>query len=395
MYCGNCGNKLPEDAKFCPKCGQKVEKREADAMPIAIGSTVAARIAPSPSEPSAVQPPAVQSSEVQPPEVEPPAPAVQSPEVQPPTYEVRKAQPTAAQAQVAKTASQASAQAPVGHVPAAARHGIWQVVVGKPLVTVATVVAVASVGGAVYVSTQPAAPQAVSQEAGSSAAAALADPAGAADEAQTYTIVFNPNGGDGTMPAQTAASDGANLAANAFRMQDYVFTGWNTQADGSGTSYSDGQAVSALADASGTVTLYAQWEKDPAVVAAEKAAAEKAAAEQAKQKREANAQAFAEQVLTNWPDTSKDIAPRDYDAEALAMKYVAPGSKLATEGINYFYLGFTHADSSEVLSDDGTVVTVKVNVTEAGGDHRGTDSHSFRILTDENGLVTDYQYVAE
>ena len=35
MFCTNCGNKLSEDSKFCPKCGQRVEAQtlsgEADA----------------------------------------------------------------------------------------------------------------------------------------------------------------------------------------------------------------------------------------------------------------------------------------------------------------------------------------------------------------------------
>lgn len=41
----------------------------------------------------------------------------------------------------------------------------------------------------------------------------------------------------------------------------WTFKGWNTQADGKGTSYSAGQSVSKLSATNGaTVTLYAQWE---------------------------------------------------------------------------------------------------------------------------------------
>lgn len=41
----------------------------------------------------------------------------------------------------------------------------------------------------------------------------------------------------------------------------WTFNGWNTQADGKGTSYSAGQSVSKLSATNGaTVTLYAQWE---------------------------------------------------------------------------------------------------------------------------------------
>ena len=39
---------------------------------------------------------------------------------------------------------------------------------------------------------------------------------------------------------------------------NYNFVGWNTAADGTGTSYSNGESVKNLAE-SGEVTLYAQW----------------------------------------------------------------------------------------------------------------------------------------
>ena len=28
MFCGNCGAKLPDDAKFCEECGSRVEQEE-------------------------------------------------------------------------------------------------------------------------------------------------------------------------------------------------------------------------------------------------------------------------------------------------------------------------------------------------------------------------------
>ena len=50
------------------------------------------------------------------------------------------------------------------------------------------------------------------------------------------------------------------LRANAFVMDGYEFTGWNTQPDGSGTSYADMESVMNLTTKNGgTVTLYAQW----------------------------------------------------------------------------------------------------------------------------------------
>lgn len=77
----------------------------------------------------------------------------------------------------------------------------------------------------------------------------------------TYTIKYNANGGSGTM-SDTGATYGTavTLRTNAFTRQHYTFKNWNTKADGSGTSYSNGASVSNLtATHGGTVTLYAQW----------------------------------------------------------------------------------------------------------------------------------------
>ena len=78
----------------------------------------------------------------------------------------------------------------------------------------------------------------------------------------TYTVVFDKNDGDGTMDGMTFTYDVAKqLTSNSFARTNYRFTGWNTKANGSGTSYSDGASVSNLTATQGeTVTLYAQWE---------------------------------------------------------------------------------------------------------------------------------------
>ncbi|MDR3160731.1 MAG: InlB B-repeat-containing protein, partial [Spirochaetaceae bacterium] len=47
---------------------------------------------------------------------------------------------------------------------------------------------------------------------------------------------------------------------NIFTQTGYTFAGWNTAANGSGTSYAAGASVTNLAAAGTTVTLYAQWQ---------------------------------------------------------------------------------------------------------------------------------------
>lgn len=68
------------------------------------------------------------------------------------------------------------------------------------------------------------------------------------------TVVFDANGGTGTMNAQSASS-ATNLTANAFTLSGSTFSGWNTAANGSGTSYADLASYSFAAN----LTLYAQW----------------------------------------------------------------------------------------------------------------------------------------
>lgn len=78
-----------------------------------------------------------------------------------------------------------------------------------------------------------------------------------------YKVKFNGNGStSGSMDTQTITyGSGTKLTANAFKRKGYSFNGWNTKADGSGTSYSNKADGSTLLEKSGTITLYAQWKK--------------------------------------------------------------------------------------------------------------------------------------
>ena len=77
-----------------------------------------------------------------------------------------------------------------------------------------------------------------------------------------YTITFNANGGNGSMAEQRVTGTGnypayVKLNTNIFTpsQEGYRFTGWNTKADGTGTSYSNGQTIPITS----SITLYAQW----------------------------------------------------------------------------------------------------------------------------------------
>ena len=74
----------------------------------------------------------------------------------------------------------------------------------------------------------------------------------------TYTVTFDANGGKGSMEDQSF-NYGADvtLTENTFTCENYKFTGWNTKADGTGTTYTDGDTISNLTE---NITLYAQWQ---------------------------------------------------------------------------------------------------------------------------------------
>ena len=74
----------------------------------------------------------------------------------------------------------------------------------------------------------------------------------------TYTLTYNANGGSGAPSSQTKTY-GTDLTLSSTKptRTGYTFTGWNTKADGTGTSYASGSKYKANA----AVTLYAQWEK--------------------------------------------------------------------------------------------------------------------------------------
>ena len=76
-------------------------------------------------------------------------------------------------------------------------------------------------------------------------------------------VTFDGNGSTSDPMSAQNFTYGAAVAldANTYEMADCTFDGWNTAADGSGISYTDGQSLTLTSD----LTLYAQWvENQPA-----------------------------------------------------------------------------------------------------------------------------------
>ena len=76
---------------------------------------------------------------------------------------------------------------------------------------------------------------------------------------ETYTVTYNPNGGEGDVPDPQTKTHGVDLTIEAdsgnLERTGYTFAGWNTQQDGNGQNYNHGDTYSNDTD----LTLYARW----------------------------------------------------------------------------------------------------------------------------------------
>ena len=82
-----------------------------------------------------------------------------------------------------------------------------------------------------------------------------------------YTVNFNLNGGTGSVPSSRSVdvrrTDSITLpTSDWFSRSGFLFSGWNTRADGTGTNFSAGYRLftPGAHARNGTVTLYARWE---------------------------------------------------------------------------------------------------------------------------------------
>ena len=73
--------------------------------------------------------------------------------------------------------------------------------------------------------------------------------------ANTYTLSYNGNGGSTSSSVSITAGTPVTLATSAGTKTGYTLTGWNTEADGSGSSFAGATSQTYYSD----VTLYALW----------------------------------------------------------------------------------------------------------------------------------------
>ena len=79
----------------------------------------------------------------------------------------------------------------------------------------------------------------------------------------SFTVILDPNGGEGEREFQIMKSD-TILLTNTFVRGGCTFEGWNTEPDGTGTAYED-QATFNKPSEGSSIVLYAQW-SDPIII---------------------------------------------------------------------------------------------------------------------------------
>ncbi len=74
----------------------------------------------------------------------------------------------------------------------------------------------------------------------------------------TYTLIYNPNGGNGTNDTVTVWNQQVvTISTCTFTKDKYKCIEWNTQPDGTGATYTVGSSIVLAGD----LTLYAQWQR--------------------------------------------------------------------------------------------------------------------------------------
>lgn len=71
-------------------------------------------------------------------------------------------------------------------------------------------------------------------------------------------VVYQPNAGTGSEDTNDIIRSGS-IQSNQFTRTGYTFANWNTKADGTGTTYNEGDVITVDESTKGQMTLYAQW----------------------------------------------------------------------------------------------------------------------------------------
>ena len=169
------------------------------------------------------------------------------------------------------------------------------------------------------------------------------------------TVTFDPNGGDGvSYPQSFSHGTPAQLIPNVFTRANFTFMGWNSAADGSGTSY----AESGTYGFNVATTLYAIWQ--------------------------AGVNAPTIQAITYLPGAGGGTAPASPLTVAKGSTFTTPTNTFIytghvfaawTDGVNTYAAGVPYPVAGTVSGDitlTATWVSTTLNITYSSGAGTGT-----------------------
>ena len=189
-------------------------------------------------------------------------------------------------------------------------------------------------------------------------------------EPALVTIAFNGNGAtSGSMDSlRIPAGSSQTLPSNTFVRTNYDFTGWNTAANGSGTSYADAASLTTTsAQAGQTITLYAQWEQIPPTIMQDITAAQ--------------CQKFASDVPLTLTDTR--------DNNTYTVRYINSACWMTT---NLRVASGTQLTSADSNLPDGTTYTIPSADLTLGNSYTEGRVHAGVPSNGESTIDTGYWY---
>jgi LPXTG-motif cell wall-anchored protein/uncharacterized repeat protein (TIGR02543 family) len=191
-------------------------------------------------------------------------------------------------------------------------------------------------------------------------------------EANAYSIKFDANGGDASVPlADLAATYDADvvLSANTFTRDGYLFKGWALKADTTSAAYQDKASVKNLSSAKdGQVTLYAVWAKDFTAIEAKDSTI---------------------YVGDSWTAADNFVSAADQDGKTVDFKDVTVAGTVDTTQagdyvITYSYGGQSASAAVKVLANQSSV---EVKDTELYEGENWNAKDNFVSATDKTGAA--------
>jgi len=201
-------------------------------------------------------------------------------------------------------------------------------------------------------------------------------------------VTFRTNGGSGSGDTSQNLINGTatNLLAGSFTRSGYSFDGWNTQADGSGTSYADEASVTLYSN----ITLYAQWAADSYTITFE-SGANGSGSDQTQTKTASVDLNLASTATANGWFTRTGYSVGGWSTTDGGATTNALGSTYSTDAAETFYPVWTLNTYTLTLDNEGTTTTQSVNFAATPSDPATTRTgYSLAGWSDDDDSSAEY-----